>query len=332
MTAMGLPAPVELAARCAHCLLDGGAVETFDPLVAACRFGVAARVACPLCGAVSEGAIDRPLARAITEVAANACPSCGVLLGPSAVDIHGCAHCGVRASLELRAPPAIPRSAVDLEDALERWARSSGFSSRCELMVATFASTDEASLLAKLHGGEPIDTLIDPFATLGHRVTASSTSLPDLDDDDDHDAEREPSPPSAPPRAILYPLVSVISADGEIHPNERSLLDRFLASEGLAPLADGELRFHDPAVVARLVPAHRREAVIQLMCESACADGMPDESERRVIRAYAKAWGVADDKVEFWMWAHESIGTSIARQLWLKIRRFVLSARWESTS
>jgi len=49
---------------------------------------------------------------------------------------------------------------------------------------------------------------------------------------------------------------------------------------------------------------------------------------RRVIRAYAAAWHVPDDKVDFWMWGYENMNTSITRQLWLKIRRFVLSARW----
>ena len=66
------------------------------------------------------------------------------------------------------------------------------------------------------------------------------------------------------------------------------------------------------------------------MCETASVDGMPDESERRVIRAYAAAWDVPEEEVDFWMWAHETAGTSLARKLWLKIRRFVLSARWES--
>ena len=74
-----------------------------------------------------------------------------------------------------------------------------------------------------------------------------------------------PPPVSAPPRAIVYPLVSVISADGEIHPAERALIDRFLESEGLAPLADNEFRVHHPAEVAHLVPKERREMVVQLM-------------------------------------------------------------------
>ena len=140
-----------------------------------------------------------------------------------------------------------------------------------------------------------------------------------------------PPPPSAPPRAIVYPLVSVIAADGEIHPAERALVDRFLESEGLAPLTEDEFRVHDPSTVAHLVPKDRREAVVQLMCETATVDGMPDESERRVIRAYATAWNVPDEKVEFWMWGYESMSTGFVRQLWMKLRRFVLSARWSDS-
>jgi uncharacterized tellurite resistance protein B-like protein len=136
------------------------------------------------------------------------------------------------------------------------------------------------------------------------------------------------APASAPPRAIVYPLVSVIAADGEIHPKERELIDRFLQSEGLAPLGEDEFKVHHPSAVAHLVPRERREMVVQLMCETATVDGMPDESERRVIRAYAAAWDVPDDKVDFWMWGYENMSTSLTRQLWMKLRRFVLSARW----
>jgi tellurite resistance protein len=124
----------------------------------------------------------------------------------------------------------------------------------------------------------------------------------------------------------------VIAADGEIHPEERSLIDRFLTAEGLAPLTDDEFRVHHPSEAARYVPKERREDVIKLMCESAAVDGMPDESERRVIRAYATAWDVPDEKIDFWMWGYESMGTSLTRALWLRLRRFVLSARWSPES
>jgi hypothetical protein len=166
----------------------------------------------------------------------------------------------------------------------------------------------------------PAATTADPKATLTSAGVVPPGGVPPL--------PSLPPPTSAPPRAIVYPLVSVIAADGEIHPAERALIDRFLESEGLAPLGEDEFRVHHPSEVAHLVPRERREMVVQLMCETASVDGMPDESERRVIRAYAAEWGVSDEKVEFWMWGYESMSTSLVRQLWMKLRRFVLSARW----
>ncbi len=137
------------------------------------------------------------------------------------------------------------------------------------------------------------------------------------------------APFSAPPRAILYPLVSVISADGEIHPAERAFVDAFLQGEGLAPLADHEVRVYTPAEVAPYVPKDRREKIVELMCEVAMVDGLADDAEVRVVRAYASAWRVPEEKVETWLWGYEHAQASPARQFWLKIRRFVLSSRWE---
>ncbi len=137
-------------------------------------------------------------------------------------------------------------------------------------------------------------------------------------------------PVSAPPRAILFPLVSVISADGEIHPEERAFVDAFLVSEGMAPLADHELRVYTPAEAARYVPKERREKIVELMCEVAMVDGLADDAELRVVRAYASAWQVPEEKVDIWLWGYEHAQASAARQFWLRIRRFVLSSRWET--
>ena len=194
------------------------------------------------------------------------------------------------------------------------------------------AQTDPYAPPLRISVPPPAVTATDPTATLTsagqqasgtaplHRPVRYGTGTVPL--------PTPPPPASAPPRAIVYPLVSVIAADGEIHPAERALIDRFLESEGLAPLGEDEFRVHHPSAVAHLVPKERREMVVQLMCETATVDGMPDESERRVIRAYAAAWNVPDEKVEFWMWGYENMSTSLVRQLWMKLRRFVLSARW----
>ncbi len=371
------PAPVELLADCGACGLESGVVETYDALVAACRFGLPARARCKLCGAESEGVFDRAPARAMREVAANRCPACLEELAPNALDERRCARCGASASLVARVEPADLTKESELAAALDAWAAREDYASRDALLAATLADPDFASLHRRLCARERIEAVGDPFANMGMRAAGSTDAKPAppkspvattidppkraspaattidppkrppsaLETSVDpltelHLGATEPTakpivprptappPPSAPPRAIVFPLVSVIAADGEIHPAERELVDRFLASEGLAPLADEEIRVHHPREVAQFVPKERREAVVQLMCESAAADGMPDESERRVIRAYAAAWHVPDDKVEFWMWGYENMNTSITRQLWLKIRRFVLSARW----
>lgn len=225
------------------------------------------------------------------------------------------------------APPTSLATGSALVVALDAWAVREGYADRAALVRAVFVHPDVEALAAAIARGEALEVLADPFETIGLRVRGQVDPPPVLAAPAE-EREIEPPPPSAPPRAIVYPLVSVITADGEIHPAERALVDRFLASEGLLPLAEHEIRVHHPTEVAHLIPPARREAIVQLMCETAAIDGMPDESERRVIRAYAAAFDVPDDKLDFWLWGYEAMHTPLARQLWLKLRRFVLSARW----
>lgn len=339
------PSPVELVSDCQACGLEAGVVEIYDPLVAACRFGVPRSATCKLCRRIEEADFDREVARSLAEIPANRCPACVAELGPSAIDDRSCLACNARASLVERSPAAPLATEADLFAALDAWSDREDFASRSALLQATFCDPDPRSLLARIARKERLEIVVDPFANMGVRTSGTRDAPPASaplaraparaplsvpDPVPAPTAVQEPPPASAPPRAIVYPLVSVVVADGEIHHAERELVDRFLVSEGLTPLADDEFRVHSPQEVAHLVPKDRRAAVIRLMCETASVDGMPDESERRVIRAYAAAWDVSEEEVDFWMWAHETAGTSLARKLWLKIRRFVLSARWES--
>jgi hypothetical protein len=187
-------------------------------------------------------------------------------------------------------------------------------------------SARSAEIARARSGGDPVASQV--LAMTAPPPYKSQASPPSTRDPVAH----RPPPPSAPPRAIVYPLVSVIAADGELNPREREIVDRFLVSEGLPPLEDTEFCVHDPTVVARYIPESRREDVLKLMCETAAIDGMPDDSEIRVIRAFAAAWRVPDDKVNLWLWGYENIHASSARLFWLRIRRFVLSSRWENTS
>ena len=350
---MGGPAPVELTANCTTCGLEGGLVEHYDPLVAACRFGLPATSRCKLCGIHHEARFTHPPARPLQEIPGNRCPACLDVLGPRTLDDRRCASCGATAILGLLVPATSLASEAALVAALDAWATREHWPSREALTQAVFCDPDLASLLARIARGEPLEVIASPqgaFAPsplppLAHAMAPAATTNPlgpalrylptppagtvvPIEMIAPVSRPTTPPPASAPPRAIVYPLVSVIAADGEIHPAERALINRFLESEGLAPLAEDEFRVHHPSTVAHLVPPDRREMVVQLMCETASVDGMPDDREKRVIRDYAAAWNVPHEKVEFWMWGYENMSTSVTRQLWIKLRRFVLAARW----
>ncbi len=322
---------VELHADCLVCGVEQAAVETYDPLEPACRFGVPRSVRCRMCAASHRARVTpgsrAPAGTPLVDVPSNACPVCEEPLEPASVDSRTCPACGAAARLDEERAPDDLTTGEALAAALDRWAAEDGFASREALIGGTFVLVSEDELLDHLRRGARIETLADPFALGGARAHAPPSRparrSPRVEPPDD------PPPRSAPPRAIVFPLVSVVAADGELHPAERELVDRFLANEGLAPLADHEFQVHAPHDVARWVPEGRREGVIQLMCETAAIDGFPDESELRVIRAFAAAWHVPSEKVDFWIWGYESVHTAGARQLWNKLRRFVLSARWE---
>ncbi len=387
---------VELLDDCPHCLLEGGLVETYDARIAACRFGVPARVWCKLCGVTKVGRVAAAqLARDLSLVQGNRCPACLEELAPEALDVRRCAACGAHAALLDERGATDLRSREALVTQLDAWAVRDGFPDLAALVSATFVAPDLDALMDLVLAQRPLETLADPFS-LGGRAGGGSASAPSPEapsrpksqrappfrvvpstipppnggapvadgawptphaphaplapparartspDSPAHaQAQAAPPPPpppgplddappqSAPPRAILFPLVSVVAADGEVHAAERAFVDAFLATEGMAPLQDDEFRVYTPAEAARYVPKERREKIVELMCELAAVDGLGDEAELRVVRAYAAAWRVPEEKVETWLWGYEHAQASAGRQFWLRIRRFLLSSRWE---
>jgi hypothetical protein len=325
--------PVELFADCTHCLLEGGVVELYDPETAASRFGMASRARCRLCAAESRAVVrttnGAAVAKNLDNVAANACPACERPMDVAAIDERRCASCGANGQLEELHAACTLLTEAEVAARLDAWCKEEEVASREDLLGNHFVEPSISSIVRAIKAGAVIATVADPFALGGGRVTSGVQEGPPVVPPPVHTIEAPP-PPSAPPRAIVYPLVSVIAADGELHAAEKEVVDRFLASEGLAPLRPDEFAVHRAEDVARLIPPGKREQVVELMCETACADGIPDASEVRVINAYATAWHIPDDKVKFWLWGYEHASASGARQLWLKIRRFLLSSRWEN--
>jgi hypothetical protein len=100
--------------------------------------------------------------------------------------------------------------------------------------------------------------------------------------------ESAANPPS-PSRAITQALCTVALADGVIEQVERQVLARVLNEIGAPEPTDDDWRLWRPADLAR--PEHP-ERVIQAMREVALANQLPDPSESRVIREFARYWQV----------------------------------------
>lgn len=195
-----------------------------------------------------------------------------------------------------------------LEAALAEWAAAEGYETVAALLNATFVTPRTEALHDALCRGEPLPTLADPFGLVG-----GSAGSPRIVDRPRPVAPiREP----APPRSSGWPLVSVMMADGVVHPAERAIVDAFYAAEGEAPLTDPECVVRAPQHVAQLIEAPRRPALVQWMCRLVWADGHADPSELRVLRAYARAWSIDDLLVQDWLGEYEPASTLRVRHWW----------------
>ena len=98
-----------------------------------------------------------------------------------------------------------------------------------------------------------------------------------------------------PLRVSARALASVMLADGLADASDRAFLDRTLAGWGHPPIEPTDLavwRPHD------LGWPHDPGAVVEAMCRLAYVDGQRDATEWRVVREFARGWGVSLEAVE----------------------------------
>lgn len=221
--------------------------------------------------------------------------------------------------------------------ALERWARADGDDDAERFVLAHFGGLALAGAAERLARGEPVETSFDAIAWLFPGVSAvgggggggggATPRVAPLDAKDTLETgppkfvTGEPqitwpdvrrARPSVPPVAIpvthesiprhLQPLrvsaralASVMLADGEADARDRAFIDRTLAGWGHPPIEPSDLavwRPHD------LGWPHDPGAVVEAMCRLAYVDGQRDATEWRVVREFARSWGVSLDAVE----------------------------------
>lgn len=301
--------PWQILSDCPHCLVEAAVVEVVDPHHPASHFGRASDTRCRCCGWHMVAVVEDFAPR--TPITAGRCPACSKPLSETArTGAAPCPHCGYAPTFETLVPPA------DLTDpdralaALTAWAEAEG-----EPDVAVFARSnlgdEPAAIVAKLGAHERVGSQFDVVAFLFPQMSGGGPSARS----GGAEASRpvvDRAPRTAPPQAATSPaaekaasddrrsamrvLVSVMVADGELQAAEQAFVQSFLHTEGFPAFGPDDLRVWRPSEVPIADPA-LRERVLEAAVALAHLDRVRDGSEWRIIEAYAKAWGIAPDRL-----------------------------------
>jgi len=117
--------------------------------------------------------------------------------------------------------------------------------------------------------------------------------------------------------APMLPLVSVMVADGRVHPAEEAFIQRFLAANQCPPVPAQHVRVHRPEVVPMPPDPRTRERMLEAMVHLVHVDRLRDGTEFRVVEEYARAWGVAPARTAHWDQLYRTRYATGLRRLWL---------------
>ena len=240
-----------------------------------------------------------------------------------------CRMCSRELDMGQESKPATALSRLsDVERALTRWAHEEGHDDVADFVASAFVLASLPAVHAALILGDPVETSFDVMGFLFSHMGGGSPGV---------DAGAVDAPASdpalssravlrAPPAPILaavgarafhernelLALAATAAADGAVVDVERAFLDAFARNRGLAVLGDHELRVFRPDEIGPVGSLLDRERVLEKMVELAFIDAHAagdelDESEVRVIRGFARSWGVDPARIDAWLraWADE---------------------------
>jgi hypothetical protein len=130
----------------------------------------------------------------------------------------------------------------------------------------------------------------------------------------------DPDPAAAfrgEPWAPLLPLVSVMVADGRVHPAEHAFLKRFLKANRCPPIPTEHLRVHRPDAVPLPPDPRTRARMLEAMVHLVHVDRLRDGSEFRVVEEFARAWGVDPMAIARWDALYRKRHATGLQRLWL---------------
>ena len=321
----------EIRVDCPACRVEGARVETWDPGSPSARLGLPDSACCTLCGLAVSASVEL----ASAPFPGEGCPRCGETLDEECREAHRCPSCGIGAALTETAPGVRFATAAELEAALEAWARLEGLGTSRDLLEAYFVTPTLAEVHGALSRGEVVETTFDVADYLlssggGGGGGGETSGAPVA-----RRASIAPPPltlrmsqpvslrPTGGPREELLALASVAAADGEASFDDQQVLLRAAERRGMAPLSPEEVRVWRPNEIPAPATLVDRERVLEEMLQLAWADGQLDASELRVVRDFARAWGIDPQRVRDWIDAYD-FGASSSLERWLRRFAFFL--------
>lgn len=335
----------QLLADCPCGLVEGALVELYDQREPCCHLGVALEARCRLCGMCTQGVVEGEGAlptQAPHDLSQEKCPRCAAALRPEDRDTRRCPTCGLMARAQITAPHRVMTDLETLVAALGAWAAEEGCQDHRELLETSFGDLSPEEMLAQMQRGERVESSFDVLGFLFSHIGGGGAASGARASSGEEEGEAVLDPRAhwgyAPTSRIALPsgrapnlrnralaLISVMAIDGEARERERRYINDYLKAEGLAPLEDGEVRVRRPHEVGPVGSLTDREALIEHMLTLAHIDDEQDESELRLIREFARHWGVDPARIDDWVARYEARHVSFTTR-WLKKARALLLA------
>lgn len=293
----------EVRVDCPSCLVEGARIETWDADSRSFAFDLPESIRCRMCG--HEAGIEHDEA-------------------------------GARALLVDRVAARSFVALADLEAALGTWAVEEGLTSHGDLLDAFFVLRTSADIFSAVQRRERVETTFDVadylFSSGAGGGGGGGGTVAMISKDEDHPVLSRPSMPMsirpmASPREELLAIAAVAAADGEASADDLVALQRAADKRGVMPLSPDEIRVWRPNEIPPPSTLVDRERVLEEMFQTGWSDGQMDESELRVIRDFARAWGIDPERLREWTELY-SLGDSNAVERWFRrIGLFLFPAR-----
>jgi hypothetical protein len=249
--------------------------------------------------------------------------------------VYRCRLCGVSGTPGEATPSRVPGSVQELERVLAAWAQEEGLASSRELVEAYFVLPGPAEIFQAVSRKEIVETTFDVVDYLFSGGGGGGGAL----ETEPIPVREEDAPPSIPfdepttlrrmggPRDELLALASVAASDGEACAADLEVLEQAAQTRGVPPLAPHEIRVRRPDEIDPPPTLVQREALLKEMFMMAFSDGTLDESELRVVRAFARSWGVDPQRVQEWTDVARS-GSSNKLEVWVTRLGRTLFSGW----